>query len=81
MRLWLSASLNKLGREKEAKKCLGLSDVADDGSRVVESRFLLQNVLAFYAGDVDLTEILAVIGRVDESDFTGTVYYGNFYLG
>lgn len=81
MRLWLSASLNRLGRTDEARKCLGLGDVADDGSRVVESRFLLQIVLAFYAGDVDLTDILAVIGRVDEADFTGTIFYGNFYLG
>ena len=81
MRLWLCAALNRLGREKEALAALGLRQYAADGTLVVEPRFLLRNVLSFFGGEIDLSSILAIIGRVDESDATGTIYYGNFYLG
>lgn len=79
LRLWRCASLNKLGRVDDAKRALDNSYLTSTG--LVEHRPLMNMTLQFYGGELQVEELLDFIGTADEKDFSGTSFFGNFYLG
>jgi hypothetical protein len=79
LRIWLSASLNKLGRKEDAVKALDHSYLATSG--LAEQRFIINCTLSFYAGEMPLDDLLGIIGETDERDVFGFRFFGNFYLG
>ncbi len=82
LRLWRSACLYKLKRKEEAIDCLDVDN--QDPSGLVEDKFIMIQLLNFYAGKKTLEEMVESIGSVeitDNKDLTKTSFYGNFYLG
>lgn len=79
LRIWRSASLNKLGRKEEAIKALDHSYLATSG--LMEQRFIINSTLSFYAGETSLEDMMGIIGDTDERDVFGFRFFGNFYLG
>lgn len=81
LRLWHSASLNRLGLFEEAKAALDI-----DNHLCFPPAFesaMLNQTQEFYAGRVELEEMLHCVGSVEDGDIDagGRVFYGNFYLG
>lgn len=82
LRLWRSACLHKLGRKEEAITCLDVDN--DDPSGMVEDKYLMVQLLNFYADKKTLEETMESIGLVENTDIKDlikTSFYGNFYLG
>ena len=79
LRIWLSASLNKLGRRTDAITALDHSYLSTSG--LTEQRFIMNSTLSFYAGETSLDDMMSIIGGTDERDVFGFRFFGNFYLG
>lgn len=79
LRLWLSASLNRLSKTDDAFYALDLNNVNVPG--VMEQRLLMNYTLNFYGQKFPIEDMLEFIGLADERDFEGRRFYGNFYLG
>ena len=79
LRIWLSASLNKLNRKDDAIAALDHSYLSTTG--LVEQRFIINSTLSFYAGEMPLEDMMTIIGDTDERDVFGFRFFGNFYLG
>jgi 5-hydroxyisourate hydrolase-like protein (transthyretin family) len=41
----------------------------------------MNTTLHFFAGSVQLDEVMDIVGNVDERDMYGFGFFGNFYLG
>ena len=76
LRIWLSATYNKLGQKDKALRALDNSYLTPTG--LVEQRFIINCTLAFFAGEKTLEDMLTV---QDEKDIFGHRFFGNFYLG
>ena len=82
LRLWRSACLHKLGRKEEAITCLDVEN--EDPSGLIEDKYLMIQLLNFYAGKKTLEEMIECIGtteNTDGNDLVRTSFFGNFYLG
>lgn len=79
LRIWLSATLNKLGRKEDAIQALDHSYLSTTG--LTEQRFIINSTMSFYAGEMPLEDMMGLIGEADERDVFGFRFFGNFYLG
>jgi tetratricopeptide (TPR) repeat protein len=79
LRIWNSASLNKLGRKEDAIRALDHTYLTTTG--LVEKRFIINCTMSFYANEMPLDDMMEVIGSTDERDVFGFRFFGNFYLG
>ena len=79
LRLWHSACQNRLGNKAAAVSALDHTNLSPFG--LFEDRYIFNRTLLFYAGENTLEDMLDIIGRADQSDFGGTIFFGNFFLG
>lgn len=79
LRIWRSASLNKLGRIEDSIATLDLLNVAVPEAK--EDRILMNYTLSFFGREKPLEQMINFIEAVSDNDFTGRKFYGNFYLG
>ena len=79
LRIWLSATYNKLGEKEKAIHALDNSYLTPTG--LVEQRFIINCTLSFFAGEKTLEDMLTILDEQDEKDVFGHRFFGNFYLG
>jgi tetratricopeptide (TPR) repeat protein len=79
LRIWHSASLNKLGRKEDAVRAL--DHLGLDTPGLIEKRFIINCTLSFYANEMPLDDMMEAIGSADERDIFGFRFFGNFFLG
>ena len=83
LRIWLSACLNRLGKAKAAKDALDLNSYSSEGN-MLESNFLMKNMLLFFGREKSLEDLMELVGDTGgekTKDVAGLLFYGNFYLG
>ncbi len=79
MRLWRSASLNKLGRPAEALNAL---DVANSlGLDLSAQGYFMNTTLGFFAHSAPMEHMRDMIEQCEERDPNGRAYFGSFYVG
>ena len=79
LRIWLSATYNKLGQNENAVKALDHTSLTTTG--LIEQRYVINCTMEFYAGEKTIEDMLSIIDDADERDVFGLRFFGNFYLG
>ena len=76
-RIWWSAALRRQNKVKEAIDALDICN-----KELEESRYYMQCMLSYYAGETPLKTLLETVGDVDaKGGVAGITFYGNFYIG
>ena len=73
-RLWRAACYNRLGNYDESQASIEID-------QLYEQRYVMNKTLQFFAGKLQLEDMIDFIGSSDERDQLGVRFFGNFYLG
>lgn len=79
LRLWHSAALNKLGRFEDAKYALDIDNRS--GISIITQSRGMNSTISFFHGDLELQDMLEIVGDPSDNDLPGSNFFGSFYVG